>query len=561
MRNNLFLLLVLLLTSTFVLAKNQTLDSLQVLVRQSPADSSRVKLLIEIAKHYQNSHFDSTYYYGERAYEMAHDLQYAYGLAESMLVMGISAWRTGNYEEGLLKCERARMQAEAYHFKRIEAIALINIGTIRNYQADYALALLSYQQALRINETLEDQALSAQLFLNIGGIHYNHKDYNQALEFWNQALDLNLKLGNKGNAGSCMNNIALVHAINKDLDQALAYYHKAISMYNEDEFCQKVYPFENIGSLYIDKGNLDSATYYYQKSLHGAIQCKNPIIESASLSGLGKINQARGLPEQALKCYESAIQICQKIGATRELQEITLSLSELHEKMGNLQLALDYFKRYKIIGDSLFNSDNVAEIGRLQSNYLIEKQQREFEIKQERVAFENEKNAERQVLIRNVFIFSLILVIIIASVIYRNYKIKTAANKKLSALNEAIHSQQKELIQQAEELQILNHSLNELNNSLERKVEERTKELKLKNKELETKNTKLGEYAFYNAHQLRAPVAAILGLTALFENQNLDLDETKEIINNLKKSATNLDEVVRVINEVLEKEGLLKKSK
>lgn len=549
------------LTSATLASQIPTLDSLRARVVHSRPDSSRVDLLIQLAKHYQNSHFDSTYHYGDKAYQLAHELQYAYGLAESMLVMGISAWRTGNYEEGLLKCERARMQAEAYYFKRIEAIALINIGTIRNYQADYALALLSYQKALRINETLQDQALSAQLFLNIGGIHYNHKDYGQALDFWNQALEINLKLGNKASAGSCMNNVALVHAINEDLDQAMAYYHKSIAMYDEDEFCQKVYPFENIGSLYLKMNNPDSAEYYYNKSLHGAAQCRNPIIESASLSGLASIYQRRNQTRQALEYYESALQICKRIGATRELQEITLSLSELYETMDNLQQALNYFKTYKSIGDSLFNSDNVAEIGRLQSNYLIEKQQREFEIKEQMMAFENQKKAERQNLIRNVFIVSLILVIIIAAVIYRNYKIKFKANKELRKLNEAIHTQQNELITQAEELKTLNHSLNELNDNLEEKIQGRTKELKLKNQELETKNRKLGEYAFYNAHQFRAPVAAILGLASLFENQNLDIEGAREIIENLKKSATNLDIMVREINQKLEEEELIKKNK
>ncbi len=43
--------------------------------------------------------------------------------------------------------------------------------------------------------------------------------------------------------------------------------------------------------------------------------------------------------------------------------------------------------------------------------------------------------------------------------------------------------------------------------SLETKVTQRTSELEKKNEELKSKNNKLAEYAFINAHKLRAPVA------------------------------------------------------
>jgi len=80
-----------------------------------------------------------------------------------------------------------------------------------------------------------------------------------------------------------------------------------------------------------------------------------------------------------------------------------------------------------------------------------------------------------------------------------------------------------------------------INESLEKKVEQRMDELTKKNKILE-------EYAFINSHELRAPLASIMGIVQLFPFSNLD-DEQKQLVEYLNKSTQELDEVVRGISK------------
>jgi len=58
---------------------------------------------------------------------------------------------------------------------------------------------------------------------------------------------------------------------------------------------------------------------------------------------------------------------------------------------------------------------------------------------------------------------------------------------------------------------------------LETRIDDRTRELNDKNTELENKNTQLANYAFLNAHKLRAPVATLLGLVMLFDNKHVEI--------------------------------------
>lgn len=101
----------------------------------------------------------------------------------------------------------------------------------------------------------------------------------------------------------------------------------------------------------------------------------------------------------------------------------------------------------------------------------------------------------------------------------------------LDASNEAIKVQ-------AEEIKAINENLEEL-------VRQRTSELEKKNQALE-------EYAFINAHKLRAPVASILGLIPIFSSFKLE-PEAKEVLNHLQESTRKLDTIVHSITQAIER--------
>lgn len=111
-------------------------------------------------------------------------------------------------------------------------------------------------------------------------------------------------------------------------------------------------------------------------------------------------------------------------------------------------------------------------------------------------------------------------------------------NEEIQAQNEEIQTQNEEIHSQAEEIK-------GINDNLEAMVRERTRELEMKNRALE-------EYAFINAHQLRSPVASILGLINLVNKVELN-DEAKIIITHLHDSTEKLDKVVTTITKAIER--------
>jgi HAMP domain-containing protein len=109
--------------------------------------------------------------------------------------------------------------------------------------------------------------------------------------------------------------------------------------------------------------------------------------------------------------------------------------------------------------------------------------------------------------------------------------------------NSLLDEQKNELASQSENLKILNEEISEINKLLDLKVKERTSKLLLQNE-------KLIEYAHFNSHQLRAPVATILGLLNLIQ-QSPNENDRKTALELLKKATKDLDIITSTAQDLL----------
>ena len=74
-----------------------------------------------------------------------------------------------------------------------------------------------------------------------------------------------------------------------------------------------------------------------------------------------------------------------------------------------------------------------------------------------------------------------------------------------------------------------------------------TEEVNLE-KRIRISEKKLDDIAFINAHEVRAPLASILGLLNLLDFESVD-DNSKIILNHLKKSANDLERIIHKVSE------------
>ncbi len=114
--------------------------------------------------------------------------------------------------------------------------------------------------------------------------------------------------------------------------------------------------------------------------------------------------------------------------------------------------------------------------------------------------------------------------------------------KQIAIRNDQLQRVAIKLISQNEELKTQQEEIKSINENLESMILAHTKGIENKNKEL-------AEYAFINAHMLRAPLSRILGLTTLMESEPHHYNASELL--HIKTLANEIDNVVRKINDVL----------
>ena len=132
-------------------------------------------------------------------------------------------------------------------------------------------------------------------------------------------------------------------------------------------------------------------------------------------------------------------------------------------------------------------------------------------------------------------------------------------NNEISAQNEEMQAQQAELKAQRDVLEVQNRLIEEHNillkgnkDSLEKLVETRTNELKITNQELVDYNNRLEQFAFVTAHNLRGPVATLLGLSQIYNKKDSSDPINLTILEQSNETTKKLDNIIKDLVGILD---------
>ncbi len=116
---------------------------------------------------------------------------------------------------------------------------------------------------------------------------------------------------------------------------------------------------------------------------------------------------------------------------------------------------------------------------------------------------------------------------------------------------EELEIKNKEIETQNEGLSVRQKEIEVLKTDLENLVSQRTQELRDTLNNLAKQNQDLSQFSYIISHNLRAPVARILGLMNIFNYKDYNDDFNKQIINHLKQTTVDLDVVIRDLTQII----------
>lgn len=126
--------------------------------------------------------------------------------------------------------------------------------------------------------------------------------------------------------------------------------------------------------------------------------------------------------------------------------------------------------------------------------------------------------------------------------------INLASEEHIAQLLRNAQMTNEELAQLTHNLQVKQHRLDLINRKLAHIIRAKTKDLTLRNKQLK-------EYGEFHAHQVRAPLARMMGLVIVLQKTDRnDPMEVEYCLNRINEAALELDAIMKTFNRRLEEE-------
>ena len=428
------------------------IDSLLGQLPKANEDTNKVKLLIDLSHTYYSINPDEGLKFGKQGLALAEKLDWKKGMANAgRTIAGNYGYGKSDYPTALKYSLQALQQFKEIGDKLGTARILSDIGVVFWYQSNYPDALKYYFDALQIHEEIGNKRDIAVTLCNIGVVYNSRKDYKKALEYITKANEIDEELGNKSGIAANLCDIGELYRNLNNHEKALAYDLKSLQLYTAlGDKNGMARTLGNIGVIYRDQKNYSKALEYHLQALNISEEIGVKIEIAASLGNIGNIYletaQSPGADKlsstlQKARIYtDSAIQICKEIGDLNALSVNYKQLSEIQMLIGNSKSALESYKSYAILKDSIFNIEKDKKLTETAMQYAFDK-------KEAAARAEQEKKDIRQRNIRNLFIGGAAVLLLLLIALINRYRYKQKANKELAAAYENLKSTQQQLVQ------------------------------------------------------------------------------------------------------------------
>jgi tetratricopeptide (TPR) repeat protein len=482
--------LCLLLISTTAGAQQSVIDSLTARLQRATHDRERVDLFNQLAFSYHDFSLPRSIELAEEAIRIAKQSQLATG----------------------------------------EAMGYNNLGIVAAIQGDSHQGLEYFLRALTIYDSIGDKPAAARLLNNIAGIHLQEHNYEKAVHYSHQSLEMLKDTQHWTAMGNAHMSLGLIYQQTIKGDKALSMVDAAVVCFERDRRFDKVAEANVLkAELLVSRGDKAQARRICLDAMTSLNKHDFPVRYAELLQVVATIDDQEGAYDVAIDRLQEAQRLAQHV-ASRPSQIKTLGLLyEVYAHKQKADSALYYFERYKQLNHEWFDLERARQVAVLESLYHSEKVDKQLAI------------SRQQLQVQKVFLaVALVVIVSVSFGAYSFFRLYRRKKKLSRRLEESNH----EIAQQAEYLHDLNRKLEQINTNLEAEVMVRTQRIT-------QQNTRLMELAFFAAHNLRAPLARVLGLIQLMQMETW-ANDSSGLLQRLDQSAEELDVIVKDIGKRIE---------
>ncbi|HLT79601.1 MAG TPA: tetratricopeptide repeat protein [Cyclobacteriaceae bacterium] len=438
-----------LLVITTVGAQTSESDSLEQLLATDLPDSVRLRVQIKLSGLYQFLDYERSLTHAQKAATLAERMGNPWAKAESYRNLAYVYTLNGDYSTALRYDNMALQNATASGDSASITESYKYLGNDYYDIGEYDDAYFYFTQSYLLARTRNDSLNMAIALHNVGRVFKELQEFHRALNHFALSLKMSNQIGDEPGLPYYYDEFGDVLIRKGKYDSALTALNKALSLINEQNLGElKPRTLSKIANSYLYKKDYDKAFAYYDSTQRLYDKTNNQYGKAEVSLGRGIVFLEQDMYDDAERYIEASLAIARQLNARVLEIECNRYLHAIWEKRGNFRKALDYFKRYKTLEDSLFSQEVLHKLYRDQIRY--ETEARDMEIAALSQIDAQQKDAlKREEFIRNILAVVFGLCVLLLITVYRS-------GQRRKEINKLLVKHQKEMETRSEELERLN---------------------------------------------------------------------------------------------------------
>lgn len=409
--------------SAKVSSQQEYIDSLIQVANKMPNDSDKVVLLERIGYFYISLNPEEGKKYTTKAYELAKELGYKNREAAAIALLAANYAANSEFDEAIKYNNKSIEIFQSIDNPKGVAGVKTNLSQVYTKLGDYAKALAFNFDALKMYEETQEYRNQGIVYENIANIYYELKELNKSKSYYLKALNLYNNHTTDVDVARALGNVARVYMEIPHYDTAMVYLERAyrINKKNNNKSGMLI-NLSNIGNVLSRKEQHQEALDYHYKALAIAdeLNLKNLIatnkgnIGSAYLK-LYQQNEIKktNLLEKAQNYLTYAIELCDEINYQTPKIGFLESLIESYVLQNNYQKAFELQQEKAAINDSIFSNSSKEKMANLEMQREIDLKDKSLQIKNKELEINKLKN-QRKSLYYGLTIAGFLIIILVA---------------------------------------------------------------------------------------------------------------------------------------------------
>ena len=315
-----------------------------------------------------------------------------------------------------------------------QAAALLNVG-----QAYEKLGEIENAQKAVLNSIsfyLEEEYKEgvAAAYLVLSNVYTQQDNYSRALEYNKEALSLFREKGDSIRLATALLTTSEIYEGLGQYDLSAMSLEEARTLFRELEFeVGEAYATGNLGLLEMELGNSTLGEKYLNDAISRLEKFEDNYAIAEYQLSLSKIYQEREDTVTALNNAQQSWEMAEQDGLLEQMRNASQRLASIYVQRGDYEQAYLHQTRYLELKDSINNLEVVQNLADMRTEFEIAQKQAEID-------FLTEKRGKQRIILVGLILLSL-LVVIVAWLYYRGYRIQKKANEKLSQQKEELNTQ------------------------------------------------------------------------------------------------------------------------